>query len=160
MFRLVFRYPWTCDNRPRLTDVTVVRGTAAAAATAAARRVPNLLLGLAAAPSDQAAAARFRPFLLLRLMFVAPVPGSARRTGSGGRRRRGRVLRAPRRLGVADVRARPALQRARRLVFRPVQLPGQHQQALEQLAHVHVVLGRTLDQLDPGKSPMTVSPGT
>jgi len=136
------------SNPSRSVDVAVVHATRAAAA-AAAGRVADLLFRLAAAPSDQAPAARFRPFLLflLELMFVVVVTGCAAsgRTGSGG------LLHASRRFGVADVRAGPALQRTRQLVFRSVQPPGEHQQTLEQLAHVHVVLGRALDQLDPAK---------
>jgi len=109
-----------------LADVAIVHATAITpTSTSTGGRVPDLLFGLPAASSDQAAAARFRPFLLLllllllKLVLIASVTGSAsRRTGSRGD---SRVLRdAPRRLGVADVRTRSALQRARRLVFRPV----------------------------------------
>jgi len=135
-----------------LADVAVVHSTAATS-TSSGGCVPDLLFGFSAAPSNQAAAARFSPFLLLllELVLVAAMTGSAtRRTGSCGSSRV--VCGTLRRLGVANVRAGPALQRARRLVFGPVQLPRQHQQALEQIAHVHVVLGRTFDQLDPVKT--------
>lgn len=122
LYRVLDIKSLSCDH---LADVAVVHTTAVTpTTTSTGGRVPDLLFGLPAASSDQAAAARFCSFLLLlllllELMLVASVTGSAsRRTG---RRGGSRVLRdAPRRLGVADVRARPALQRARRLVFRSV----------------------------------------
>lgn len=116
----------------RLADVAVVH--ARAARPAAGGRVSDLLFGLAAAPSDQTATTRFRSFLLLLLLLLDLVlvtagsgASAGRRTGSRGRR----ALRTPRRLGMTDVRAGPTLQRTRSLVFRSVQLPGQHQQTFE-----------------------------
>lgn len=114
----------------RLADDAVVH----AATVCAGCGIPDLLFGLAAAPSDQAAATRFSTFLLLlllQLVFVAAVAGgdTAGRTGRRGRRRI--IVHASRRLGVTDVCAGPALQRTRRLVFRSVQLPGHYQQGFE-----------------------------